>query len=90
VSQDLVSQNDFTFSAGAWAGYYNNAYLETQGMERAGVTLGSRRKSQCDLQGRGQLRPLALVGFSDHDTYNTEAGKLRNHLWADFGISYSL
>ncbi len=91
VSQDLVSQNDFTFSAGAWAGYYNNAYLERKGWSDAGVTLGIAQKvGNATFKGAVNYARSLSSDFQITDTYNTEAGKLRNHLWADFGISYSL
>jgi hypothetical protein len=91
LSQDLVSQNDFTFSAGAWVGYYNNAYLEREGWSDAGVTLGIAQKiGNATFKGAVNYARSLTSDFQITDTYNTEAGKLRNHLWADFGISYSL
>ncbi len=89
VSHDLISAEGFTFGAGAWLGYYNNAYLEREGWSDAGVSL-SMAKELGGATFSGAFYYAYTIGddFQEASVY-TGTGMLKNHLWAEFGVSYT-
>lgn len=88
VSHDILSAGDFTFTAGAWVGYYNNAYLEREGWSDAGASLAIA-KSVADASFRGAVYYARSLS-TDFQLEDSEAGRMKNHLWAEFGMSYKI
>jgi hypothetical protein len=88
VSHDLLSKNDFTFTAGAWAGYYNNAYLEREGWSDAGLSLAIGFAAG-DASFRGAAYYARSLS-SDFQLEDADAGKMKNHFWSEFGVSYKI
>jgi len=88
VSHDILAKNDFTFTAGAWAGYYNNAYLEREGWSDAGLSLAIGFTA-----GSASFRGAAYYArslTSDFQLEDANAGKMKNHFWSEFGVSYKI
>ena len=87
VSQDVYSADGFTFGIGAWAAYYNNAYLEADGWSDAGISLRTSKET-----GNARFSGAAYYArslSSDFQKEYTGVGKLKNHLWAEFGVGYT-
>lgn len=88
VSHDIMAKNDFTFTGGAWAGYYNNAYLEHKGWSDAGLSLTIGYTA-----GDATFRGAAYYARSlsgDFQLEDADAGKMKNHLWAEFAVTYKI
>ncbi len=90
---DVISSDAFTFSVGTWGGYYNNAYLDVKGFSDAGVSLGTSSMY-------GNVEFTAAVYYARsldkdfQDAYDLDddgrTSALRNHVWAEFGVSTTL
>ena len=88
VSQDVYSADGFTFGVGAWVAYYNNAYLEADGWSDAGISLSTSKEVGSASFNSAVYYARSLS--SDFQTeYTNSVGKLKNHLWAEFGVSYT-
>lgn len=88
VSHDILAKNDFTFTAGAWVGYYNNAYLEREGWSDAGMSLAIGFTA-----GDASFRGAAYYARSlspDFQLEDADTGKMKNHFWSEFGVSYKI
>ncbi len=88
VSHDMLSKNDFTFTTGAWLGYYNNAYLEREGWSDAGLSLSIGFAA-----GDASFRAAVYYARSlsaDFQLEDADAGKMKNHFWSEFSMSYKL
>ncbi len=93
VFKDLVSATNFTCKTGIWVGYYNNAYLDRKGFSDAGITFSSTY----DYQGVSFFSAVNYARTLTRDFYisydsdgNGKTSKLKNHLWADCGVSTKL
>ncbi len=93
VSQDLINAEGFKLTAGAWLGYYNNAYFDAVGFSDAGIKLGTSKdyKGVTFASSVNYARSLSNDFQKDYDANcDGRASKLRNHLWAEFGASCTL
>lgn len=91
--KDLVNASGFTFKAGVWIAYYNNAYLDRKGFSDSGVTFSSLYDYQgiTFFSAVNYARTIAKEFYIPYDADgNGKANKLKNHLWADFGVSTKL
>ncbi len=90
VSHDIVSTEDgFALTAGAWIGYYNNAYYEASGLSDAVISLGLS-KDYNNLSAFSDLYYGRTIGKDFRDA-NGEAGvTVKDHFWCDFGLTYTL
>jgi hypothetical protein len=94
LTHDLIATEDgFKLTANPWISYYNNAYLDRKGWSDAGLTLTTTK----DYKGtvftasvnfaRSLSKDFQLPADIDG---NGTPGKLRNHFWAEFGVSRTL
>jgi len=88
--KDLVNADNFTCKTGVWIAYYNNAYLDRKGFSDTGITFSSTY----DHQGVTFFSAVNYARTLDKDFYiqydadgNGKSSELKNHLWADFGVS---
>ncbi|MCX8124545.1 MAG: hypothetical protein N3F66_10335 [Spirochaetes bacterium] len=91
--KELVNANNFIFKTGVWIAYYNNAYLDRKGFSDTGITFSSTY----DHQGVTFFSAVNYARTLDKDFHiqydvdaNGKSSKLKNHLWADFGVSLKL
>ncbi len=94
LTHDLISTDDgFKLTANPWVSYYNNAYLDRKGWSDAGLTLSTTKDYKGTVftasvnYARSLSKDFQLPADIDGDG-NT--GKLRNHFWAEFGVSRTL
>ncbi len=88
ITQPLYDADGFTFSLGAWAGYYNNAYLNAAGFSDAGISAGLGYS-----KGAGTFNSTLYYARSltkDFQIEYEDAGVLKNHIWTEFEIIYKL
>ena len=84
MSHDLISTDDgFSFSLSALIGYYNNAYTKAKGWSDAVVSAGMSKEYK-DFS----FSAAAYYGRSLDKDFR--AGGIKNHFWADFGVTYTL
>lgn len=93
VSHDILDADDFKFGIGAWVAYYNNAYLELTGWSDAGVSLNTSKKFG-SATFRGAVSYARSIDKDFQFVYDGpvgvgNVGTLKNHLWAEFGVSYT-
>ena len=91
--KDLINTNNFICKTGVWVAYYNNAYLDRKGFSDAGITFST----SCDYDGVtffsafNYARTLTKDFNISYDSDgNGKSSKLKNHLWADFGVATKL
>ena len=85
-SQDLIATKDgFTFTISAWVGYYHNPYFEAEGWSDAVASMGIAK-------GEGDFSFSAgfYYGRTLSGDFRKANGGIKNNLWCDFGITYSL
>ncbi len=84
ISHDLISTEDgFGFSLSGLIGYYNNAYLDLKGWSDYVITAGISKNYE-DISFEGGFN----YGRTLHKDFETD--DMKNHFWADFGVTYSL
>ncbi len=94
LSHDLVSTDDgFKVTISSWVGYYNNAYLDRKGLSDAGLTFATAK----DYKGTSFTANVNYARSLKSDfqlpaDINGDGitGKLKNHFWAEFGVSRTL
>jgi hypothetical protein len=87
IGHDVIKTDSFSFSLGAWVAYYNNAYLDKKGWSDAGISLGT----SSEYKGISFDSAFYYARSLDEDFQEANgAGKLKNHFWAEFGVSTSL
>lgn len=86
VSQEIVGKKDvYSLAMGAWAGYYNNAYMELKGWSDAGGSL----EISVDHESLSIFATVYYARTLDKD-FVEAAGFVKNHTWCDFGITYKI
>lgn len=86
ITHDLISTEDgFSMTIGAWAGYYNYQYCEMKGWSDAAASLGFSKEYN-GLTASSNFYYSRTLG-KDFRQYNE--GK-KNHFWCDFGLTYSI
>ncbi len=84
ISHDLISTDDgFGFSLSALIGYYNNAYLDLKGWSDYVVSAGMSKDYE-------DLSFEAGLNYGRTLDKDFETDDMKNHFWADFGVTYSL
>lgn len=93
LSKDLVNADNFTCKTGIWAAYYNNAYLDRKGFSDAGITLSTSYvyENVTFFSTLNYARTLSKDFYILYDSDgNGKSSELKNHLWADVGVSSRL
>jgi hypothetical protein len=90
ISHDIISTEDgFALSAGAWIGYYNNAYAEASGLSDAVISLGLS-KDYDNLSAFSTLYYGRTIGKDFKDSNKESGVTVKDHFWCDFGLTYTL
>jgi len=92
LSQEIAKEGDFSATLSAWLAYYNNAYFDATGFSDAGVKLGLSQAYEgiAFTSGVYYARTLSSDFYRDYDLDGDgEISRLKNHFWADFGVSYT-
>ncbi|MEW6526130.1 MAG: hypothetical protein AB1444_05610 [Spirochaetota bacterium] len=91
--KDLVNADNFVCKTGVWAAYYNNAYLDRKGFSDAGITVSTSYvyENVTFFSALNYARTLSKDFYILYDSDgNGKSSELKNHLWADFGVSSRL
>jgi len=86
LGHDLISSGSFTCSAGAWIGYYNDPYFGAEGFSDAGISIGIAEEYM-GVSFSSAVNYARSLSEDFQTAYGS--GKLKNHIWADFGVAYS-
>ncbi|TAL36592.1 MAG: hypothetical protein EPN93_07140 [Spirochaetes bacterium] len=94
LTHDFIATDDgFKLTANPWVSYYNNAYLDRKGWSDAGLTLTTAKdyKGTTFTASVNYARSLSK-DFQPEVDINGDgiSGKLKNHFWAEFGVSRTL
>ncbi|HPP51015.1 MAG TPA: hypothetical protein PLO73_13680 [Spirochaetota bacterium] len=91
--KEIVHADTFTVKTGAWVAYYNNAYLDKKGWSDAGLTFVTsyEHNGVTFFSALNYARSLSKDFYLEYDfDGNGKASTLKNHLWADVGVSSRL
>jgi hypothetical protein len=86
LSQDLIATKDgFAFTISAWVGYYHDPYYELDGWSDAVASLGISKE-----EGDLSFSAGFYYGRTLSKDFRRANSGIKNNLWCDFGITYSL
>jgi hypothetical protein len=91
IAHELVKSGCMALALSAWLGYYNNAYLDRSGMSDLGLKAGISAEKSGVIYTAGvyYARSLAEDFQMGFDPDGDGSGRQKDHLWADFGASYT-
>lgn len=93
LTKECISTQGFVVKIGAWLAYYNNAYLNKKGFSDTGVTatFSYDYNGITFFSAFNYARTLAKDFYVKQDfDANGKDSILKNHLWADVGVSTKL
>ncbi|MBP7583664.1 MAG: hypothetical protein KBA61_06500 [Spirochaetes bacterium] len=91
VSQALMEVQGFSFTLGAWIGYYNNAYMDRSGWSDAGANAGiSFSHGDASFTSSFNYARSLTEDFQIDYSNVTDMGILKNHMWLEFEAIYKI
>ncbi|MCX7679268.1 MAG: hypothetical protein N2316_08600 [Spirochaetes bacterium] len=88
LTQPILQEGGFSFSAGCWIGYYNNAYLNATGFSDAGISASFSFVKDTATFTSSLFYARSLT--SDFQVEYESVGVLKNHIWVEFEAIYKL